>query len=377
MERIGHDVDEIRRIREHGGSVAFYRVRESPVQVRFGVGIGCRAHFFEELVRFRVDVHRDIESGVVPLRGMPECIEIKFATDDLAEEKRIILARADYVLVQIPRFENFHFHRRAESFPCPFHDLRGFPQFRDVRGRDAEWYWSCDGGSISFKHFIHDPLSVERKAERATDFRVRKERLLVLIEKEPEYPRQDCAFNPTVPEAQIFHICRRDTAYAVEVARAICFKQSRFVRIKMKRNPGEERLSERIAFERRKRIACRSPALIALHTLHAVGTRALRIYVMGAERELLVADVFPEMLREDADGGVFQKRGVRLLERKENGARIDLFGMYSFPIGAPRALQNRILGFLDGQEDVVRGYRFPVMKCRAFADMERVGETVF
>ena len=248
---------------------------------------------------------------------------------------------------------------------------------RVYRGHDAKRYWSCDGGSISFKHFVHDPLSVERKAERAADFRVRKECLLILIEKEPEYPRQDCAFNPTVPEAQIFHICRRDTAYAVEVARAICFKQSRFVRIKMKRNPGEERLSERIAFERRKRIACRYPALIALHTLHAVGTRAHRIYVSGAERELLVADVFPEMLREDADGGVFQKRGVRLLERKENGARIDLFGMYSFPIGAPRALQNRILGFLDGKEDVVRGYRFPVMKCRAFADMERVGETVF
>src|SRR3989338_8857918 len=109
VERIGHDVDEIRRIREHGGSVAFYRGRKSPVQVRFGVGIGCRAHFFEELVRFRVYVHRDIESGVVPLRGMPECIEITIPTDDLAEEKRIILARADFVLVQIPRFENFHF----------------------------------------------------------------------------------------------------------------------------------------------------------------------------------------------------------------------------------------------------------------------------
>jgi hypothetical protein len=68
---------------------------------------------FKFLIGIRRGIEADVQTRVVPLRGMPEGEQIRLAADDLSEEKRIVFSRPYNLDIQVVLFKELEGYVRA------------------------------------------------------------------------------------------------------------------------------------------------------------------------------------------------------------------------------------------------------------------------
>src|SRR3989344_2274974 len=204
-------IHEIGRIEKYGGYVLFEFGEEGGDERLAPLRLARLAELCKRFVCRRVGITGDVEAGVVALRAVPKRKEVELAAYNLAEEERVVLARADDVLRQVALLVYFDVYLRA-----------------------------------------HGTQRLAQKLRRRAQLRRAQYGRLVLIKKDAKNAVLRRSLD--VFCRQVLKITRRDAARGVDLALLERGQEGALALIETDVEAAQVRLAERVAFKRVERI---------------------------------------------------------------------------------------------------------------------------
>ena len=318
---------------------------------------------------------------------MPESEGVGVAPDHFSEQKRVVFAGADYELVQIRNFVNFYLNFGAEFLPVFSQYVRGADEVRRVGGGERKNQLPYD--LFLFNFFINSALGVflpavffqnlsrlirivfrffftersesSRRDRRGNDFSVapehvfydfflvgrerqgfahlfsEKKRFFVLIEKDPENPRERQSFQLAVAAQDFFDVIGRNGAGGVYDFSFVSSQKFHFRWIEIKCKFFKIGRAEDIAAKGFQFIRGDDSAGFPGKIVKFERPRSDGLEVEVRERHLFGFYVFPEMFGQNTERGVFQKGRVGAPQGEAHGAPVYFLRPDSFPARAHRA----------------------------------------
>src|SRR3989344_4033340 len=372
-------IHEIGRIEKYGGHVFFEFGEEGGDERLAPLRLARLAELCKRFVRRSVGIAGDVEAGVVALRAVPKSKEVEFAADDLAEEERVVLARADDVLRQVALLVYLDVDLRAHGTPRLAQKLRRRAQLRHVGRRKVEPERHgrsvfarsgsllehsgaielpafgnkpllrgggklragrrgfgesgapeqggrdrpVQGRAVAAEHRLHQLGAVDSVVERLAHLRRAQYGRLVLIEKDSKDAVLRRGFY--VLCAQVLEIAGREAACGVNFVALERGQERALALVEADIKAPEVRLAERAAGKRVECVRRRDAGGGARNRIYFIRAGAYWRGIELGERKFFVRNAAPACFWQNAQRQIFYKRRVSGLEGKAHGFLVDRF----------------------------------------------------